>query len=237
MIRDRVKGGLKGLARKVRGGGGAVGTGFGVDQDKAFAKANDNAEGSMQVFAASMVSSWEVLLTDLGRALVGKLSEEERGRLVERVSDALVPTLTPIQGVGRKFPHALKTGVKAGLAEQRLDAAVGPLCAVLDALPGEVSSGWLKTTDYLAPLLEVLGQDGLEAEFRAGGAVLGGELTKAAAGFRRDMDALPQQPDLQKALDTAVDAWRDAAVRALETEVYARRELLVQAAGALPKRA
>lgn len=233
MIRDR----LKGLARRVRDRGKepGVGTGFGPAQDRAFAQAHDDAEGSFQVFAAAMVSSWEVLLTDLGRALVGRVSEEERGRLVERVSDALVPTLTPVQGVGRRFSHALKTGVREALQQERLDAAVGPLAAVLDGLPAELERGWAKTSEYLGPLFERLGDAELEAAFAAGGPALAALLREAARGFAADVAALPQQPELGPALTAAVDRWRDAAVRAVETEVYTRRELLVQAARALPK--
>lgn len=233
MIRDR----LKGLARRVRerGRGEGVGTGFGPAQDRAFAQAHDNAEGSFQVFSAAMVSSWEVLLTDLGRGLAGRLPEEERGRLVERVSDALVPTQTPIQGVGRKFSHALKTGVKEALQQERLDAAVGPLCGVLGKLPEEVATGWAKTSEYLAPLFEVLEDPEVGPAFAAGGPALAGLLGAAARTFEADMAALPEQRELEPALIAAVDRWRDAAVRAVETEVYARRELLVQAARALPK--
>ncbi len=232
MIRDR----LKRLARRgARKAAAPVGAGLSPGQDAAFAHLNDTAEGVFQLFAAASVSSWEVLLTDLGRALQGRLDEPVRAELIARTSDALVPTQTPVQGVQRKFAHALATGVKDGLARGRLDAAVGPLVAVLERLPGEVETGWGKTVDYLEPLVAALDRPALAEELLVPGGRLAATLAGAAADYAAAIGALPSQPALQPGLDEALLAWQATAARAVEIEIYAAREILVAAGGALPE--
>ena len=83
---------LKGLARRVKrrvAGTSSVGDRFGPAQDTAFARLDDNADSSFQIIGASVVGTWEVLLTDLAKAMRGAVPDAKARKLVERVSDAL----------------------------------------------------------------------------------------------------------------------------------------------------
>ena len=232
---------LKGLARRARDKVGGspqakVGSGFGPEHDRAFAALHDEVEGGFALVGSAVVASWEVLLTDLGRALKDRLPEEERAALVERTSDALVPTQGAFQGTGRKLQHAVQTGTRAALAQGRLDVAVGPLGAILGAMPGEVAAGWGKTVDFLWPLCTRLDPSGaLQRALLAQGSGLAQELEAAHRAFASAMAGLPEAQELQPALLAAFEAWHRSVARTVEGWFYERRGQLVAAAEALPR--
>ena len=118
------------LARRLRQDStskSSVGSGFSAAQDGAMAALDQSAEGAFAVLGAAVVSSWEVGLTDLARALRGRIEESEQADLVERMSDALVPTESPFSGAGKRYRHAVKMGTKKALETGQLQDAIAPL--------------------------------------------------------------------------------------------------------------
>lgn len=230
---------LKGLAKRVKRrvvGRSVVGERFGPEHDTAFARLDDNAEASFQLIGASMVGTWEVLLTDLSRAIQGGMPDAEARKLVERVSDAFVPTQEPMQSASRVFRKALKQGVQQALQTGLLVDATVPIAASIQPLPEKMGQGWVKTVDYLQPVLSALRTDGsLSADFVQRQEELVSVLADHNATYADRMAAVPQAQDLNTALAAALDAWREAVAKDLELFLYARRTAMVEAAKSLPR--
>jgi len=230
---------LKGLARRVKrrvGGPGPVGDSFGPAQDAAFARLDDNAEASFQIIGASVVSTWEILLTDLARAASGAITPADSKKMVERISDALVPTQEALQQAGRAYRKALKLGVQQALRSGRLSDATGPVCAALGPLPSKLAQGWVKTAQYLEPVLSDLSPGGdLLADFVGREEELRAAIAAHNAAYTQAMQAMAAETDLSAALGGALDTWRDGLARTLELFLYDRRTAMVDAAKRLPR--
>jgi hypothetical protein len=230
---------LKGLAKRVKRrvvGRSAVGDQFGPEHDRAFALLDDNADASFQLIGASMVGTWEVLLTDLSRAMQGGLPDAEARKLVERVSDAFVPTQEPMQSASRVFRKALKQGVQQALQSGQLSDATRPISASLQPLPEKMGQGWVKTVEYLQPVLLALKADGsLSSDFVQRHEELVSVLAGHNAAYTERMVAMPQARDLNEALAASLDTWREAVAREMELFLYARRTAMVEAARSLPR--
>lgn len=226
-------GALRGLAKRVMdrvAGPAQVGEGFGPGSERAFAALDDNAESAFSSVSAAVVSSWEVLLADVARAL-GPMPAEARGKLVERISDALVPTMSSLQHAERPFREAIKGGVRIALRSGRLQDATDPLVSHLESLGEPFATGWSKTVQYLQPVFEVLPEPD---KVRASLAFLGGELRRVfdseAAAFQRRVGALSRANALEPALFEAMEAWKQGVIRGLEMTLYEARNRLVEAA-------
>lgn len=230
---------LKGIARRVKrrvAGDSAVGDGFGPAQDTVFARLDDNADASFQLIGASVVGTWEVLLTDVSRAVNGAVPEAEGRKLLDRISDALVPTQEPMQSASRIYRKALKQGVQQALSTGRLADATAPVVASLALLPDKMGQGWVSTAEYLEPVLSVLSPDGaLLVDFQGRGGELAAELSAHNATYADRMAAMPQATDLDAELAAALDTWRAAVSRSMELFLYARRTSMVDAAKRLPR--
>ena len=228
---------LRGLASRVKRkitGHKMVGEDFGPAQDTAFARLDYNAEAAFQLAGASLVGTWEVLLTDFARALGPVMSDAKSRPLLDRISDALVPTQGPLQTAGRTYRSSLKQGVQLGLQSGKLSDATESILSALVRFPEEMSAGWLKTVDYLGPIFEAIDTDGsVESRFRQGGVELQDLLAEQNAAYTEAMRGLPQADDLDRALTDALDIWRAGVARGIEMTLYDKRTALVEAAGRL----
>jgi hypothetical protein len=226
---------IRGLASRVKRkitGQKRVGDAFGQSQDTAFARLDHNAEAAFQLVGASLVGTWEVLLTDLGRSLSGVMPDTESRPLLDRISDALVPTQGPLQDVGRNYRRSLKQGVQKGLQSGQLSDATETILASLAPFPDKFSTGWDKTVDYLEPIFTALDVDGTaEKRFREGRAELESLLRTHNDAYAASMRALPEADDLDRALTDALDTWRAAVVRGIEMTLYDKRTALVEVVG------
>lgn len=223
---------LRKVAQRIRkAGGGPAATGFGTAQTTAFAKVETDGEAAFQFVGSALVSTWEVGITEIGRALVGKLPEAQRRELVERVSDSLVPLQQPLQQAGHSVGAAVKQGVQAGRLANELGPATGPLVALIEPLSQSVEEGWAKATDYLAPVFEVLpNAEQAQASFAEGGAVLGAAFATASATYASDLGALSNSRDLEGDLSQAMQDWQRAVCRAIEINVFERLGYIFHAA-------
>ena len=225
---------LRGLASRVKRkitGQKSVGDSFGQSQDTAFARLDYNADAAFQLIGASLVGTWEVLLTDLARALRPVVPDEEARRLLDRISDSLVPIQGPLQSLGRNYRRSLKQGVQKGLQSGQLSDTTETILASMVPFPDEISAGWLKTVDYMLPIFEALDPDGsVQTRCRAGGDELSELIRTHNTVYFEAMRALPAADDLNIALTDSLDTWRDAIVRGLEMILYDKRTALVEAA-------
>lgn len=225
---------LRHLARRVRDrlDGAPLGDRFPANGAAAFAVLDGNAEGVFSSVGAAVVSSWEVLLADVGRALGRTMTDTERAAAVTRMSDALVPTLSPLQHLDRPFRAAASAGVNTALRTGVLAHATDPLVASLDGLAEPVAAGWAKTVSYLGPLCEQLPEP---PALRGALAFTGGELRALFEGqartFAGAMTALSTAPALEPPLLAAMEAWKQGVVRGVEVAIYGARTRLVEAAG------
>lgn len=232
---------LRHLARKVRGrlGGrpATVGDHFGADNDVAFAVLEEEGDAAFQRVGASLVGAWEVAITDLARALEPRIESAAKYKLTERLSDSLVPTQQPLQDAKHQFASAVKKGAQAGLRSGRLADATAPAVAMIDGLAGPVGQGWQKSAEYMQPLWEAL-PDGarVKAEFQALGPRLVALLEEQARVYRQAMAELPGQPDLERGVRDAMEAWYAKVSVGIELIVYDGRTVLVRAAERLPAR-
>ena len=228
---------LKGLAGRVKRrivGSNAIGDQLGPAQDAAFARLDHNAEGTFQIIGASVVSTWEVLLTDFARAITGKIPDAQARPLLDRISDALVPTQGPMQGAGKVYRRSIKKGVQHALQTGKLTDATAPIISALEGLPEEMADGWVKTADYLGPVYEALSDDGtIKDDFVRSSSDLRAMLVRCNDAYIEALRALPQAQDLDTALTESMDAWRLAVSRGMEMFLYDRRTTLVEAANRL----
>ncbi|MCK6503113.1 hypothetical protein L6R53_06915 [Myxococcota bacterium] len=232
---------IRHLARKVRGrlGGrpATIGDHFGPDNDVAFAVLEEEGDAAFQRVGASLVGAWEVAITDLARALEPRLESAAKYKLTERLSDSLVPTQQPLQDAKHQFASAVKKGAQAGLKSGRLADAVAPAVAMVDGLAVPVGKGWQKSTDYMQPIWDAL-PDGAaaKADFGALGPRLQALLEEQARVYRQALEDLPRQPDLERAIRDAMEAWYAKVSVGIELIVYDGRTVLVRAAERLPTR-
>lgn len=224
---------LRGLARRIRDQlrPAPASRGFRPGDEAAFAELNDNLEGAFQSVGAAVTSSWEVALADLGRALRARLPQQQAAALLERMSDALVPTLSPLQHAERPVQAALAAGLRRAIQTGAAAEASDPVVAGLTALARPVAGGWEKTVAHLDPLILALPEpEALRRGLARTGDSLREVFEREAQGFGARVSGAPSA----EALLDALDAWKQGVVRGVELAIYAARSRLVEAAARLP---
>lgn len=186
-------------------------------------------EGAFQFISAAVVGAWEVGLAELAREARQLRPPEDAARFVERCSDALVPTLTPVQGAGKRLERAMAAGLTSQTG--RLLDAVAPAVAMLLGLGAEVSAGWRATADYVAPLFPAMseGQAALARLREEGAHNLARAFDEPAARLKAEYGALAEAPDLSRALGDPLETYRVSVTLALELTLSAQREALLVA--------
>lgn len=193
-----------------------------------------SSEGVFAVLGAAIVSSWEVALTDLSRALRGRIPDSQQADLIERMSDGLVPTESPFSGAGKRYSHAVKMATKAALQSGQLADATTPLGEAVGVLGSAVAQGWPKTVNHIEPLIDALGDpEGTRSALLELGPRMQAALDDAWRGYVVELETLGECPDLERGLIDALESWKDEAIRAMEVLLYEGRTVLVDAAEGL----
>jgi hypothetical protein len=191
-----------------------IGLAFTADMVEPWMELEEEVDGSLKKAGTAVVGSWEVATTELARALVG--AEHER-TLIERFSDAAVPTLGAFQDLHKGCPSAFIEGRSAGEQKKTLAAATLPLVRLLVGLDGRAEAGWAKSTDYLEPVFALTADPAAaKAAFGAGGAELARACREADAVLRDTLSKLPQATSLHEGVSVAFDAWQLKITRELE---------------------
>jgi hypothetical protein len=187
----------------------------------------EQIDGELKKAGASVVGAWEVGAAELGRAVIG--FEDDRV-LVERYSDALVPTLQPFQDLHKGIGTAMQAGKRAGLSARSLTAATAPLAVLMEGLDEKAAEGWARTAAHLEPIiLRTRRPDDTRIQFVAGGRALRQACADADLVWRAKLDALPASPDLWQGLTGAAEAWQLSITRALEMGIDRQVKGLVAA--------
>lgn len=222
---------LRKLVHRARQTGSDKTGGFGHVQAAAFAQVEIDAEGAFQLLGAALVSTWEVGITEIGRAFMNQMPEADRKVLVNRVSDGLVPIQQPLQQTGHGVGVAIKQGVQAARLANRIGPATAPLAALVAPLGTQIEAGWQKATEYLSPVFAVLpNTDVVTREFEEAGALLAEAFDLSAARFAEDLNQAAEHAACGPALTEAINTWQRAVCRSVEIIVFARMNLIANAA-------
>lgn len=182
-------------------------------------------DGSLKNIGSAVVSSWEVGAAEVARSLVGR--EDDRA-LIERYSDALVPTLDAFQGLHKGCSTAFADGLRAGLAEGTLAAATRPLVLLFVGLDGRAAEAWEKTVLYLEPMFALCA----DAEVVRGAfasAPIGSSAGRADRLLRDTLSRLPAAESLTEGVIEAFETTQHALTRELEFALHAPTRALAVA--------
>ncbi|MFZ5475742.1 MAG: hypothetical protein ACOZNI_03110 [Myxococcota bacterium] len=215
---------LRGLLR--RQGPSRAGQGFGPAQREAWEELVEQVDAEIKKAGSSVVGAWEVGAAELGRVMVGDPDDKA---VVERFSDALVPTLQPFQDLHKGVNAAMRAGLDRGLAAGRLDAATAPLLALVEGLGGRAATGWRKTVAHLEPVIaRAKDPAATRARLDAGAAGLAEACEAAERVLRARVAALADAPTLWDGVTGAVEDWQLALTRELEIQLCGLAKGLVR---------
>lgn len=197
---------------------------FDAAAEEVWAELQEQYALGYQTIAASVVASWEVAAAELNRAARPRFGDEA-GEIVTRFSDALVPTLTPVQTAERATKGLWKEAATAGRASGRIADALTVVVAQPAGLGAAIEAEWPKTVAHLGPVLDRMAV-GTEGRARLDG--VGPTIRAALDGRARELARLLAAPRALEApfLD-AVEVWRHGASQDVEVALDQVRSVLV----------
>lgn len=179
-----------------------------------------------QTMGAAVVASWEVTAAEI-HAAGRRRSAERAPEWVTRFSDALVPTLSPIQAADRACDKVWKQSTRAATASGKLADAMPALSAHARDLGAAVQAGWPGTADWIEPVVVGLGvEEAGRARLAAVGAALRAAIDGRAADLTRALEAVPLADDVESAFLDAIEAWRHGTAQDLEVALDQVRAVL-----------
>lgn len=220
--RIRARLGLRGGPPALAG----IGAAFGPALEDDWKELVEQVDADLRKVGASVVSSWEVGAAGLGRALVGRADD---AALIERYSDALVPTLAAFDALHKGCAGAMDAGLRAGLSSGQLAMATAPLPALVASLGENTSAGWQRTVEHLEPVFACCAApDAARARFLGGRHDLVAACAEADGVLRARLEALPRARTLWEGLTAATEAWQLALSRSLEIALSRHTRALVE---------
>lgn len=196
------------------------------DLENIWAELPEQVDAYMKKIGSSIVSSWEVGAAETARRLIGRPDEK---RLIERFSDALVPTLAPYQALHKQVPSVMQTALKTVKSNKSLDAAIPELLKLVEGLGDQAAEGWLKTVDYLEPLLALTHVPAQSTmALKAGEAEFKTSALRHAQVLQNRLEALPQASSLFSGICDAFEAYQIGMCRDLEIHLDKQTRLLIK---------
>lgn len=190
-----------------------VGTVLTPALEKEWDELPEQVDAYLKKVGSAVVSSWEVGAAELGRVV---LRFPENQKLIDRYSDALVPTLAPYQDLHKRCSSQMAAARNVA-KKQGIPAAVPEMLELFRGLGPKAAEGWVKTVEYLEPLI-TLCQDPVKT--RAEMLRLGPELSESAvrseAALKAQLVALPAAPTLYDGVCDAFETYQLAISRDLE---------------------
>jgi len=197
-----------------------------AELDTVWAELPEQVDAYMKKIGSSIVSSWEVGAAETARRLIGRPDEK---RLIERFSDALVPTLAPYQALHKQVPSVMQSALKVIKAQKTLDAAVPELLKLIEGLGDQAAEGWLKTVDYLEPLLAMAHHPEQSTQaLKAGEAEFKSSALRHAQVLQSRLAALPKANSLFAGICDAFEAYQIGMSRDLEIHLDKQTRLLIK---------
>jgi hypothetical protein len=196
------------------------------DLDTLWAELPEQVDAYMKKIGSSIVSSWEVGAAETSRRLIGRPDEK---RLIERFSDALVPTLAPYQALHKQVPSVMQAALKAVKSQKNLNAAVPDLLKLVEGLGEQAAEGWLKTVDYLEPLLALTHAPTQSTQaLKAGDAEFKASALRHAQILQSRLEALPKANSLFTGICDAFEAYQIGMSRDLEIHLDKQTRILMK---------
>jgi hypothetical protein len=187
----------------------------------------EQVDAELKKAGSALVGAWEVGAAELGRVVMAQPDDKA---LIERFSDALVPTQQAFQDLHKGIPTAMAKGLRAGTTAGTFAAATVPLVELLAGLDTRAEAGWTKTTGHLGPLFALCKEpDAARAAFLAGGPALAQACRDADQVWRTKLAALPASPGLWEGMTGAAEGWQLAVTRGVEIAVVRHTKGLVAA--------
>lgn len=173
----------------------------------------EQVDACMKKIGSAVVSSWEVGAAELGRAVIGYPNNQA---LINRYSDALVPTLAPYQDLHKRC-DAQMLAARNAAKKAGMSAAVPEWMEIVRGLGPRAAEGWGKTLAYLEPVL-ALCQDppATRREMEKLAAILEESAAKGEVALRRDLESLPNAPRLFEGMCDAFENYHLQMGRDLE---------------------
>ena len=198
-----------------------------------WAELEDEFRGGIQGLNSSLISSWEVALAEIHTTVKGARGQETATKIVERFSDALVPTLTAFQTADLGSRSVWQESCDLAKKSGKLEEAIEQVCQIIPPIGPTFAEGWPKTIDYLAPVFEELDVSaGDQAKLLEIGTRVGPALSEKGEIYQDDLARLVGCPDLMNSFLDAVDAYKNGGGRVIEVELDLVRSILVAAAQA-----
>lgn len=186
----------------------------------------EQVDNYTQKTGAAIVQSWEVGAAELARAIRGRADEKA---LIERYSDALVPTLSPFQDLHKQTSSVMAAGLAAGQTAGQTTAATAALNPLVAGLGARAAAGWVKTVDYLEPVLAASADPAAtRAALLAHGPRLSAGCDAAGAVLAAELARAPERATLWAAVTDPFDAWQARLVRELEITLTDATRTLVR---------
>lgn len=210
---------LSRIRARLSGGRARVGLGpdFRPDLEDEWNELGEQVDAELKKIGASVVGAWEVGAAELGRVVVGRPDDKA---LIERYSDALVPTLQPFQDLHKHCSTAMNEGLRAGRRDRTMAAATDPLSRLAEGLGDRAAEGWAKTSKHLEPLFAIAADPAkARARFAEGGDALRRGCASAEVVWNARLAAIPESPTLWAGLTGAAEAWQLAVTRELEIAI------------------
>lgn len=195
---------------------GPVGMAFTPAMEPEWQELEEQVDAALKQVGSAVVASWEVGAAEIARVIIGLPDERA---LIERYSDALVPTLSAFQDLHKGCPGAFAEGLRAGRADGTLTSATRPLVMLFSGLDQRAQDGWAKTTEYLEPLFERC-RAGTPVRAAFAAAPLAEACRKGESTLRSTLSTLPRAASLDDGVVEAFEAARDAMVRDLEFALH-----------------
>ena len=215
----RIRNRLRSLRRPT-----GIGSGFDAARKAEWDELAEQVDAELQKAGSSVVAAWEVGAAELGRAVVGM--EDDR-QIIERFSDALVPTLQPFQDLHKGCATAMAVGARAGLASGRLDRATPPVFALVSGLGTRATDGWSRTSAHLSPVFARCARpEEARTRFTSADVALRHACDEGEAVLRARLGALPEAATLWDGLCGAVEDWQLVVTRGLEIAIDAEVKAL-----------
>ena len=174
-------------------------------------------DAQFQLIGAAVIGSWEVLLTDSARSFRSQHAQELPADLYQRLSDAIVPLQQCVQHQSKSLQHVVtQAAQQKGVSPLVLGSSMTPF-------PLALEESWLKSCEYLQPSFQSHQLDRVLRQWMDAAAIFkAAAQTHSQQAFEHPFDRLEQGRE-------ALVNWREALVKTLEMELYARRAELCQA--------
>lgn len=181
-----------------------------------FASFHDEVDAQFQFIGASVIGSWEVLLTDVSRSY-RQQGKEVPVRFRDRLSDAIVP----VQQCFQTSSKAIQSLTKQLAQQNQVD--IVHIWSAFDKLPTDLFDAWGKTAEYMKESFESHDLELVYKLWDQSSSLFSEGVQKEHLTLKASLDG----SDARIVLPALV-RWRENVSMHLETELYNRRTELVR---------